>query len=307
MTISQRTVAEPIRISGIGLHSGQRVTLTLSPGLPDSGVVFVRADLPGHPEIPARSECVVDTSLATTLGLGSARIGTVEHLLAAIAGLGLDNVRAAVDGPEVPIMDGSSAPFCDAIQRAGMVSQSKAKRFLAIKRPVAVRDGDKRAEIEPASALSITASIDFRHPLITHETFHAELDGDGFEREIAPARTFGFLRDIQKLEDMGLARGGSLDNAIVVDERRILNPGGLRFPDEFVRHKILDVVGDLALLGAPVMGHVVTHKSGHALNQALVAAVLADPSAYEWVNAGRELERWLTRAPDAGEVSVEVA
>jgi UDP-3-O-[3-hydroxymyristoyl] N-acetylglucosamine deacetylase len=306
MSVSQHTVAERISISGVGLHSGRPVTLQLLPAAADCGIVFVRTDLPGKPEIPARPEFVVDTALATSLGRGSARVGTVEHLLAALVGMGVDNVRLELDGPEVPIMDGSSAPFCLLIRNAGLVAQSKARRFLVMKRVVEVRDGEKVAQLSPAPRFSISATIDFRHPLITDQTFRMDFSDRTFDREIARARTFGFLRDVEKLKALGLARGGSLENAIVVDDFNILNPDGLRFPDEFVRHKILDAVGDLSLLGMPVVGHLMAHKSGHALNQKLVAAVLADPDAYAVVSAGRDLERWRLQVPSFG-VAAEVA
>jgi len=306
MSLSQRTVAERISLTGVGLHSGQPVTLSLVPAAPGSGVVFVRTDLPGKPEIPARPEFVVDTSLATSVGRGNARVGTVEHLMAALVGMGIDNVRVEVDGPEIPIMDGSSAPFCFLIRSVGTVSQSKPKRFLIIKRPVEVRDGDKHARLVPAPRFSVSCTIDFRHPLITDQAFRMDFSDRTFDREIARARTFGFLRDVEKLKSMGLARGGSLDNAIVVDDFSILNPDGLRFPDEFVRHKILDAVGDLALLGMPVVGHLFAHKSGHALNQKLVAAVLSDPESHAVVSAGRDLERWRLQVPAFG-AAAEVA
>jgi UDP-3-O-[3-hydroxymyristoyl] N-acetylglucosamine deacetylase len=306
MSLSQRTVAERISISGVGLHSGQPVTLTLVPAPANSGVVFVRTDLPGRPEVPARPEFVVDTALATSLGRGAARVGTVEHLLAALVGMGIDNVRAELDGPEVPIMDGSSAPFCFLIRSVGTVSQSRPKNFLVIKRPVEVREGDKFARLVPAARFSVSCTIDFRHPLITDQTFRMDFSDRTFDREIAKARTFGFLRDVEKLKSIGLARGGSLDNAIVVDDFNILNPDGLRFPDEFVRHKILDAVGDLSLLGMPVVGHLEAYKSGHALNQKLVGAILADAEAYAVVAAGRELERWRLQVPAFG-VAAEVA
>lgn len=288
MSHHQRTLAKRASLSGVGLHSGAPVELTLAPAPVDHGIVFVRTDLPGRPEIPARPEFVVDTQLATTLGRGAARVATVEHLLAALVGMGIDNVRVELDGPEVPIVDGSSAPFCFVIREAGVATQRKAKRFLVIQSPVEVRDGEKFARFTPATKFSISCTIDFKHPLIGDQTFKVDFTDRTFDREIARARTFGFLKDVEKLKKLGLARGGSLDNAIVVDEFNILNPEGLRFSDEFVRHKILDAVGDLSLLGMPVVGHLVAHKSGHALNQKLVAAILADASAYAIVTAEAE-------------------
>jgi UDP-3-O-[3-hydroxymyristoyl] N-acetylglucosamine deacetylase len=306
MSLSQRTLAERISVTGIGLHSGCPVTLTLAPAPADHGVVFVRVDLPQRPEIPAKPEFVVDTSLATSLGKDGVRVGTVEHLLAALTGMGVDNVRVELDGPEVPIMDGSSAPFCYLVRTAGLVNQRKLKRFMVIQRPIEVRDGDKHAKLLPSPRFSISATIDFQHPLIHDQSYRMDFSDRTFDREISRARTFGFLRDVERLKALGLARGGSLDNAIVVDDFNILNPDGLRFPDEFVRHKILDAVGDLALLGMPVVGQLVAFKSGHALNQKLVAATLADPTAYSVVVAGKDFERRRLVVPSFG-ITAEVA
>ncbi len=306
MSLNQRTIAARTSVTGVGLHSGEPVTLTLVPAPVDSGVVFVRTDLAKTVEIPAKSSFVVDTSLATSIGKDGVRVGTVEHVLAALSGMGVDNIRVEVSGPEVPIMDGSSAPFCYLIRSAGLVNQRKLKRFMVIQRPVEVRDGDKLARLAPAGRFSISCTIDFQHPLIHDQAYRMDFSDRTFDREISKARTFGFLRDVEKLKSIGLARGGSLENAIVVDEFNILNPDGLRFPDEFVRHKILDAVGDLALLGMPVVGHLVASKSGHALNQKLVRAVLADPSCFSIVAAGKELERHRLTVPSF-EVAAEVA
>jgi UDP-3-O-[3-hydroxymyristoyl] N-acetylglucosamine deacetylase len=280
--------------------------VTLAPAPADHGVVFVRTDLPGRPEIPAKPEFVVDTSLATSLGKDGARVGTVEHLLSALTGMGVDNVCVEINGPEVPIVDGSAAPFCFLIRNAGLVSQRKLKRFMVIKRTVEVRDGDKVARLVPSNRFSVSCTIDFQHPLISNQSYRMDFSGREFDREISRARTFGFLRDVEKLKTMGLARGGSLENAIVVDDFSILNPDGLRFPDEFVRHKILDAVGDLSLLGMPVVGHMHAYKSGHALNQKLVSTVLADQSSYSVVTAGKELERSHLEVPAFG-ITAEVA
>lgn len=286
----QRTLQRTASIEGVGLHSGQAVTLRLVPAPADHGLVFVRTDLPERPSIPVRSENVVDTSLATTLGVGAARVATVEHLLAALSGLGIDNLRIELDGPEVPIVDGSAEPFARLISEVGIRTQDAFKEFLVIKRQVTVTDGDKHATFSPARRFRIDCTIDFKHPLITDQQFTLEFSGHSFVREVARARTFGFLRDVDRLRQMGLARGGSLDNAVVVDDFSILNPEGLRFPDEFVRHKLLDALGDVALLGRPVIGAMTAHKTGHALNQRLVAKVLSDASNYEVVRAGnREL------------------
>ncbi len=281
----QRTLQRTVICHGVGLHSGTNVELRLVPAPVNHGLVFVRVDLPSKPQIPVRSEFVVDTSLATTLGDGKVRVGTVEHLLAALSGLGIDNLRIELDGPEVPIMDGSAAPFARLVHEAGIRSQDQAKDFLVIKRTVTVVDGDKYASFSPAKRFRIDCTIDFRHPLISDQQYTVEFNDRSFVRELAPARTFGFLRDVHKLRSLGLAQGGSLLNAVVVDDFSILNPEGLRFPDEFVRHKLLDALGDVALLGRPVIGALTAHKTGHALNQRLVAKVLADPANYDIVRA----------------------
>ncbi len=288
----QRTLASDVRCSGVGLHSGSPVTLVLRPAPEDHGVTFRRVDVKGAAEIPARSENVVDTSLATTLGKGGVRVGTVEHLCAALCGLGIDNLKVELDGPEVPILDGSAAPFVYVLRNAGLVQQQKHKRFLVIRRNVTVRDGDKVASFVPAPQFTISSTIDFKHPLISDQSYRLAFSAGSFQREIARARTFGFLRDVEALKKAGLARGGSLENAIVVDDFSILNPGGLRFPDEFVRHKVLDAMGDVYLFGMPVIGHLRAHKSGHALNHKLVSRVLADPTNYQVISATpKEIER----------------
>jgi UDP-3-O-[3-hydroxymyristoyl] N-acetylglucosamine deacetylase len=282
----------------VGLHSGAPVNLSLLPAPVNHGIVFVRTDASRPVAIPALTEYVVDTSLATTLGKDGVKVSTIEHLMAALAGMGLDNVRVELDGPEVPIMDGSAAPFAALIAEAGMREQEEPRRLLVMKKTVSVTDGDKEASLSPASRFRISCSIDFKHPLITEQAFDLEFSDRCFHREISRARTFGFLRDVEMLKKMGLARGGSLDNAIVVDEFSILNPDGLRFPDEFVRHKILDAVGDISLFGRPVVGHLKAFKTGHALNQKLVKAVLADPSSYEIVPARKHLELPELRLPE---------
>ena len=281
----QRTLEQPVTTRGVGLHSGAQVSLTLRPAPADHGIVFHRVDLSGSPGIPATAAHVVDTALATTLGIGETRVGTVEHLLAALTGLGIDNVRVEVDGPEVPILDGSSGPFLYLVRSAGIRILEEPKSFVVIKRPVVLRDGDREASLSPCDRLRIDCAIDF--------------SGSAFSRELARARTFGFLKDVEQLREAGLARGGSLENAVVVDEFSILNPEGLRYPDEFVRHKTLDALGDLALFGHPVIGHLRVTKSGHALHHRLVSKVLADASSFDIVRARRrELERLELRLPD---------
>lgn len=280
---NQRTLQLKTSVEGIGLHSGQPARLSLCPAPVDSGVVFVRSDLPHPLEIPARSEFVVDTTLCTKLGKNGATVATVEHLLAAIAGLGLDNVRVEVDGPEIPILDGSAAPFVALIEEAGIREQKAPRKVGVVRKPLRLVDGDKELYLQPASTFSISCVIDFDHPLITDQRLSLEINRQNFAREIASARTFGFAHEVEHLRSLGLAQGGSLENAIVVDDFHILNEGGLRFADEFVRHKILDAVGDLALFGLPIIGHLVAHKTGHALNHRLVEKLLAEPGYIEEV------------------------
>jgi UDP-3-O-[3-hydroxymyristoyl] N-acetylglucosamine deacetylase len=285
---NQRTVAKRVSCTGVGLHSGRPATLTLAPAPSDSGVTFVRMDL--GVEIPARNELVVDTTLSTSLGLGKARVATVEHVMAALHGMGIDNCRVEVDGPEIPILDGSAAPFVCLVQEAGVRVQGAGKRYLIVDQSVEVRDGDKLARLEPSDAFSVEFTADFNHPLITNQSFRVTLSDRTFDREVARARTFCFRRDIDRMQAMGLAKGGSLENAIVVDEFSILNPEGLRFPDEFARHKVLDAIGDLALFGMPVLGVLTAVKSGHAMNQALVRKVLADPASHRVVRVTAEAD-----------------
>jgi UDP-3-O-[3-hydroxymyristoyl] N-acetylglucosamine deacetylase len=274
--LQQRTIAEKVSCTGIGLHTGKPVQLTLHPARAGSGITFVRTDL-AHPiEIPASPAALSRTHLATTLGRGDATIDTVEHLLAALFGLGIDNVRVEVDGPEVPGMDGSAAPFVFLLRAAGVFEQAARRRVLKIRRPIEIRDGDRSIRIEPARELRITCAIDFEHPLIGRQKLRdLVVDETRFERELARARTFGFAEQVAALWRAGRARGASLDNTVVLGADRVLNRGGLRFPDEFVRHKALDLIGDLALLGARVQGHVRVERGGHALHQRLVAALAA--------------------------------
>ncbi len=276
----QQTLARPVTCRGIGVHSGQAARLTLLPAPPDTGLVFVRTDLPGLPVIPARAANVVGTTLATSLGREGAEVSTVEHLLAALHGLGIDNAVAEVDGPEVPIMDGSAAPFVRLLDAAGRVVLDAPRRTLVVDRPVRVREGGREIAVEPADRLEIAYEIAFDHPAIPPQSLTLAVDPARFVAELAPARTFGFLAEVEALKARGLARGGSLENAVVVGPDRVLNPEGLRFPDEFVRHKALDLVGDLALLGLPLRGRVSVSRGGHQLHTRLVRALLDDPSAW---------------------------
>jgi UDP-3-O-[3-hydroxymyristoyl] N-acetylglucosamine deacetylase len=281
--VKQRTLKNVIRATGVGLHTGDKVFLTLRPATPDTGIVFRRVDLDHPVELRACPHNVGDTRLSTTLVSGDVRVSTVEHLLSAFAGLGIDNAYVDVSAPEVPIMDGSAGPFVFLIQSAGVEEQNRPKRFIRIKRPVEVRDGDKYARFEPYDGFSVEFSIDFDHPAFHDRAKRASMDFStaSFVRQVSRARTFGFLRDIEALRQQGLARGGSLDNAVVVDEFRVLNEEGLRYEDEFVRHKILDAIGDLYLLGHTLIGAFKGHKSGHALNNQLLRALVADQAAWE--------------------------
>ena len=283
--IRQRTLRNAIRATGVGLHTGEKVYLTLLPAPVDTGIVFRRADLDPMVEIPARAENVGDTTLSTTLTKGHVRVSTVEHLLSAMAGLGIDNAYVELSAAEVPIMDGSAGPFVFLIQSAGIEEQSKAKQFIRIKRPVTVKDGDKIASFLPFEGFKVSFTIDFDHPVFRDRSCEASLDfsSTSFVKEVSRARTFGFMHEIEYLRSKGLAQGGSVDNAIVVDEYRILNEDGLRYEDEFVKHKVLDAIGDLYLLGKSLIGEFKAHKSGHALNNALLRALIADADAWEVV------------------------
>jgi UDP-3-O-[3-hydroxymyristoyl] N-acetylglucosamine deacetylase len=279
--VNQRTIAEKISCTGIGLHTGEPVQLTLYPSRSDSGIVFARTDLAHSVEIPAKPRSVASTSHATTLGCGDATVGTVEHLLASLYSLGIDNVRVEVDGPEIPVMDGSSASFVFLIRAAGIFDQSSERRRMRIRKPIEVRDGERSIRIDPGRSLRVSYSVDYTHPAIGRQTLKGfTLSGKSFEREICRARTFGFLHEVEALWRNGLARGGNLDNTVVMDERRVLNRDGLRWSDEFVRHKVLDLIGDLALIGMPIEGHIVVERGGHALHQQLVSEILKTPEAW---------------------------
>ncbi len=283
--IRQRTLKNVIRATGVGLHTGQKVYLTLRPAVPDTGIVFRRVDLDPAVEIRACPENVGDTRLSTTLMQHGVRISTVEHLLSALAGLGIDNAYVDVSAPEVPIMDGSAGPFVFLLQSAGVEEQNAAKRFIKIKRKVVVEDGDKRASFEPFDGFKVSFAIDFDHPAFEQRAQYASVDfsSTSFVREVSRARTFGFLRDIEMLRQRELALGGSMDNAVVVDDYRVLNEDGLRYEDEFVKHKILDAIGDLYLLGHSLIGAFSGHKSGHALNNRLLRELMQNTDAWEEV------------------------
>ena len=283
--IRQRTLKNVIRASGIGLHSGRKVYMTLRPAAENTGIVFRRVDLEPPADVKADGLLVGETTLGTTLVDGRVQVATVEHLMAALAGLGIDNCFVDLTAPEVPIMDGSSAPFVFLLQSAGIEEQNALKRFLRIRRPVRVEDGDKWAELKPYAGLKVNFHIDFEHPVFKKHLQRASMDFSttSFLKEISRARTFGFLRDIEALRSRNLTLGGSMDNAIVLNDYRVLNEDGLRYEDEFVKHKILDAIGDLYLIGHSLLGEFTGYKSGHALNNALVRAVLADEAAWETV------------------------
>ncbi|WP_305806091.1 UDP-3-O-acyl-N-acetylglucosamine deacetylase [Stenotrophomonas sp. YIM B06876] len=284
--IQQRTLKNTIRATGVGLHSGDKVYLTLRPAPVDHGIVFRRVDLEPAVDVPARADLVTETTLCTGLTCGPAKIQTVEHLMSALAGLGVDNVIVELSSAELPIMDGSAGPFVFLLQSAGVIEQGAAKRFIRILKPVEVTDGDKVARFEPYEGYKLGFTIEFDHPMIPARQSRVEIEFStmAYTKEIARARTFGFMRDLEYMRERNLALGGSMDNAIVLDEFRVLNDDGLRYTDEFVRHKILDAIGDLYLAGGQVLGAYEGFKSGHALNNKLVRALLADQAAWEWVS-----------------------
>ena len=290
--LRQRSLKSSISASGVGLHTGQKVRLTLRPAPPDTGIVFRRIDLPKPVDIPARADLVGETRLSSCLVKDGAKLYTVEHLMSALGGLGVDNVYADIDASELPIMDGSASPFVLLIQQAGIVEQAAPKKFLRVTKRIEVKDGDKWARLDPFEGYKLAFSIDFRHPVIERSTQSVEVNfaETSYLKEIARARTFGFMHEVEDLRDSGLALGGGLDNAVVLDEYRVLNAEGLRFADEFIRHKLLDAIGDLYLLGRPLLGAFAAHKSGHALNNKLVRALLAQPAATEVVSFERAEE-----------------
>ena len=282
--LKQRTLKKQVSATGVGLHNGVKVTLTLCPAAIDTGIVFKRTDLPGAPSIQATPEAVHDTRMCSALEQNGARVATVEHLMSALAGLGVDNIIVEVSAAEIPIMDGSAGPFIFLLQQAGITEQNAPKKFIKIKKLVEVKDGDKWVKFEPYHGFKMDFTIDFAHPVFENSGSNVKIDfkDNDYIKQISRARTFGFMHEVEYLRANGLARGGSLDNAIVLDEFRILNTDGLRYEDEFAKHKVLDAIGDLYMLGHPVLGAFTAYKSGHGLNNQLLRALQADASAWEF-------------------------
>ena len=282
--LKQRTLKKQVSATGVGLHNGVKVKLTLCPAAIDTGIVFKRTDLPGAPSIQATPEAVHDTRMCSALEQNGARVATVEHLMSALAGLGVDNIIVEVSAAEIPIMDGSAGPFIFLLQQAGITEQNSPKKFIKIKKLVEVKDGDKWVKFEPYHGFKMDFTIDFAHPVFENSGSNVKIDfkDNDYIKQISRARTFGFMHEVEYLRANGLARGGSLDNAIVLDEFRILNTDGLRYEDEFAKHKVLDAIGDLYMLGHPVLGAFTAYKSGHGLNNQLLRALQADASAWEF-------------------------
>lgn len=277
----QQTLARPVQCTGIGVHSGRQVNLKILPAATNHGIKFLRTDLPGKPIVSAHFNSVVDTSLATVIGADGVIVSTIEHLMASFSGLCIDNALVELDGYEIPIMDGSAAPFTRLLQSAGLQRQEALRCYFIIRQPISLSEGAKSVTVFPAAHYQISYAIDFDHPLIQQQDFSVVVTRETFDREISPARTFGFYYEIEYLKRYGLAQGGSLENAIVIDKDKILNTGGLRFTDEFVRHKLLDCIGDFSLLGMPLLGHIVLKRSGHAFNHAFLEKFFASKDCWE--------------------------
>ena len=280
----QITLNREIRCFSVGLHSGRKVGMTIRPADVDEGIMFVRKDVPQSDRISASVNNVTDTTLATTLGSNGTRVLTVEHLMSAFNGMGVDNALVEVDTFEVPIMDGSALPFVNLIRDGGLKSQNKARKYLVVRKPISISDGESTAMFKPSPRFEITYKIDFNHPAVGGQSYHVVLSNGTYEREICAARTFGFLRDVEYLQAKGLALGGSLSNAVVLDDEKVINKEGLRCSDEFVKHKILDAIGDLYLIGMPIIGHFVAYKSGHKLNIQLLRELLAKEDCWEMLS-----------------------
>jgi UDP-3-O-[3-hydroxymyristoyl] N-acetylglucosamine deacetylase len=287
----QRTLRDEIECNSNGLHSGRKVSMKIRPADVDEGIVFVRTDLPGNQRVKADIGNVCDTTLATTIGNNGSAVSTIEHLMSAFSGMGIDNAIVEVNAPEVPIMDGSALPFVRMLKTVGTQTQGKCKKLLVINEAISVEDGMGAAMLLPSPEFKITYKIDFDHPAIGQQTYHMTFSDANYEEEICAARTFGFLKDVEYLQARGLALGGSLKNAIVLNDKTIINKEGLRCPDEFVKHKILDAIGDLSLLGMPIIGHFIAYKSGHRLNNQLLQEVLARPQSWSLVHQYRQQDQ----------------
>ncbi len=298
--ILQRTLNKKTTISGIGLHSGARINLTMRPAAANTGIIFHRTDGEQVIDIKACSDNVVDTRMATVLGSHGATISTIEHFMAALAAFGIDNLHIDIDGPEVPVLDGSAAPFIREIQQAGVKTLDRCRKFIAIRKPLEIIEGEKRISIIPSRFFRISFDIAFDHPAISVQHYSMKFNTENFCKEIAEARTFGFLHEVEYLKANGLARGGSLENAVVIDDNGVMNPEGLRFNDEFVRHKILDAFGDFSLLGAPLLGHIRAFKAGHDLNAKMVRKIETQPDHWTYIEfseqAIREARRFTSKS-----------
>ena len=301
----QSTIKKTVHCSGVGLHSGKQIKLSLSPAGANTGIRFIRSDIEGRNLVPAFMNRVTDTTMATTISEGNVSVATTEHLLAAVNGLSIDNIIIEVDGPEVPIMDGSSVPFVELLRDAGIRQQKSYRRLVKITREISFREGDKYISIYPYDGFKVTAEINFQHDTIKRQVYSVAVSPKKFVDEISKARTFGFLEDVKKLQDNGLALGASLDNAVGIDENGVLNKEGLRYENEFVRHKIVDIIGDMTLLGCPVLGHIVAYKSGHGQHLKLMETIAATPEAWEFVELKKDghlsvLNKVVSRTKAAG-------
>lgn len=291
---SQKTIAKKVACTGIGVHSGQVVQLTVKPAPINHGIQFTRSDLPNHPRIPARFNKVVDTSLATVIGSDGFIISTIEHLMAAFTGLSIDNALVEVSSYEMPIMDGSAGPFTRMLKSAGIKTQSAPRCFLVVNKPLELSENGKFVGIYPAPHFKVTCSIEFDHPIISTQQYSVIIEGDQFEKQIADARTFGFLYEQEHMKKFGLGQGASLDNVVVVDQNGVLNEDGLRYDDEFVRHKLLDCIGDFSLLGLPILGHIIAKRSGHAFNHAFVEKLFDQKDVWQTRTSTHEPAQYQT-------------
>ena len=305
--ILQRTLKKAVSFSGIGLHTGNEINVTLRPADANNGIIFHRSEGERTISIEARADNVIDTRLATVLGKGDLTVSTVEHLMAALYSFGIDNLHIDIDGPEVPIMDGSADEFVRMINEAGLSNLSQSRKYLAIRKPISVIDGEKRISIIPSRFFRVTSDIAFDHPSIALQNRSIKLSSEVFARDIARARTFGFLKEVEYLKANGLARGGSYDNAVVIGDEGVLNPGGLRYSDEFVRHKILDTIGDFSLTGYPILGHIRTYKAGHDINHKTVQKILASPDCWQLVEFSEEDLRLALQAEIPANATNELA